>query len=66
LVRRKWCDRRDQPVLEVDGGTRRGGFKHGQYVAKKGIALCNLFVTMLNTMGLETESFGQSTGNLSW
>jgi hypothetical protein len=44
-----------------------GGFKHGRYVThKEGTPLCNLFVTMLNNMGLETESFGQSTGELSW
>ena len=46
-----------------------GGFRHGSYVARgKGdtTPLCNLFVTMLNNMGLETESFAQSKGALSW
>lgn len=44
-----------------------GGFEHGQYVAHaEDTPLSNLFVTMLNKMGLETESFGQSTGALSW
>jgi hypothetical protein len=44
-----------------------GGFKHGSYVKQKdGTPLCNLFVTMLNQMGLETESFGQSAGTLTW
>ena len=46
-----------------------GGFRHGSYVArKKGdtAPLCNLFVSMLNKMGLETESFAQSNGALSW
>jgi len=44
-----------------------GGFKHGRYVAhEQGTPLCNLFVTMLNNMGLETKSFGQSTGELRW
>jgi len=44
-----------------------GGFKHGQYLAQtENTPLSNLFVTMLNNMGLETESFGQSTGELSW
>ncbi|MEO1984553.1 MAG: DUF1552 domain-containing protein [Fuerstiella sp.] len=44
-----------------------GGFKHGQYVThKEGTPLCNLFVTMLNKTRLETPSFGQSTGTLSW
>jgi hypothetical protein len=47
----------------------RGGLKHGRYVAhdeKKHTPLCDLFVTMLNTVGLETESFGQSRGSLTW
>ena len=46
-----------------------GGFRHGGYVARrKGdtAPLCNLFVSMLNNMGLETESFAQSNGALSW
>jgi hypothetical protein len=46
-----------------------GGYKHGRYVARKKddtAPLCNLFVTMLNRMGLETESFAQSNGALSW
>jgi hypothetical protein len=44
-----------------------GGFQHGQYVVPSdGTPLCNLFVRLLNTMGLEADSFGQSTGELSW
>ena len=46
-----------------------GGFRHGSYVArKKGdtAPLCNLFVTMLNSMGLEADSFAQSNGALNW
>lgn len=44
-----------------------GGFKHGRFVAKKeGTPLCNLFVRMLEQAGLDTESFGQSTGTLTW
>jgi hypothetical protein len=44
-----------------------GGFKHGGYVTQKeGTPLCNLFVTMLNQAGLETGSFGQSSGSLNW
>ena len=44
-----------------------GGYRHGQYVAydkKNNIPLCNLFVNMLNNMGVETESFATSTGSL--
>ncbi|MEC8554189.1 MAG: DUF1552 domain-containing protein [Planctomycetota bacterium] len=44
-----------------------GGFPHGQYIAKeKGTPLCNLFVTMLQRMGIEVDTFSQSTGALSW
>ncbi len=44
-----------------------GGYHHGQYLAydkKNNIPLCNLFVNMLNNMGMETESFATSTGSL--
>jgi hypothetical protein len=46
-----------------------GGYDHGRYVAydkRNNIPLCNLFVNMLNNMGIETESFATSTGKLTW
>lgn len=46
-----------------------GGFRHGQHVAhdaENNVPLCNLYVTLLQAMEMETESFGQSTGALSW
>lgn len=44
-----------------------GGFQHGQYVASQaGTPLCNLFLTLLQSMGIEVDQFGQSTGTLSW
>ena len=45
-----------------------GGFRHGQHVAFDPQApppLCNLFVSMLNRLGIETETFGSSTGTLT-
>src|SRR5262249_18464689 len=45
-----------------------GGFKHGQHLAfdpKTSPPLCNLFVSMLQRLGLETERFGSSTGTLT-
>jgi uncharacterized protein DUF1552 len=45
-----------------------GGFKHGQHIAFKrdnNAPLCNLFVSMLQRMGIETESFASSTGRLN-
>ena len=62
--KRKLNDGRNLPIFLAGGG-----FKHGQYIAhdeKKNTPLCDLFVTMLNTVGLETESFGQSRGSLTW
>jgi hypothetical protein len=46
-----------------------GGFNHGSHVTHdkdNNTPLCNLYVTLLNNMGIETESFAQSTGALSW
>lgn len=44
-----------------------GGFSHGQYVATAdNTPLSNLFVALLNNVGVPAESFGQSTGRLSW
>ena len=45
-----------------------GGFNHGQFIKRdqQPKPLCNLFVTMLQNMGLGVESFGQSDGTLSW
>ncbi len=45
-----------------------GGFKHGQHLAfshEEPTPLSNLFVSMLQQMGVETEKFGSSTGTLS-
>lgn len=45
-----------------------GGFKHGQHIAfsrNHNTPLCNLFVTMLQRLGVETNSFGSSTGTLT-
>lgn len=43
-----------------------GGFKHGQHLAfdaKNNVPMCNLFVQMLQRMGMETAAFGSSTGS---
>ena len=45
-----------------------GGFKHGQHLAfdpKSGPPLCNLYVTMLQRLGIEADKFGSSTGTLT-
>jgi len=55
---------KDLPIL-VAGGE----FHHGQHIVHEGrhnAPLCNLFVTLLQGLGVETDSFGQSTGSLTW
>jgi hypothetical protein len=45
-----------------------GGFKHAGHLAVDPIRntpLCNLFVSMLQRLGVEEASFGSSTGTLS-
>ncbi len=42
-----------------------GGFNHGQHLAfdeKDNAPLCNLFVSMLQRLGVETDKFGSSSG----
>jgi hypothetical protein len=52
---------KDLPVL-IAGGR----FKHGQHLAfePSSTPLCNVFVSVLNQLGLEDKSFGTSTGAL--
>jgi hypothetical protein len=45
-----------------------GGFKHGKHItgdAKNNTAMCNLFVTLMQNMGLEVDTFGTSSGKLT-
>lgn len=45
-----------------------GGFKHGQHLAfdqDKSPPLSNLYVSMLQRLGIETDRFGSSTGTLT-
>ena len=53
----------DLPILLAGGG-----YQHGGHIVHEGenAPLCNLFVTLLQTMGVETDVFGQSTGTLTW
>jgi hypothetical protein len=44
-----------------------GGFKHGQHLAfdkAQNYPLPNLFVSMLQRMGIETDRFASSTGTM--
>jgi hypothetical protein len=45
-----------------------GGFRHGQHLAfdpESPPPLCNLYVSMLQRLGIETDKFGTSTGTLT-
>jgi hypothetical protein len=45
-----------------------GGFRHGQHLAfdpKNNPPLCNLYVSMLQRLGIEVDKFGSSTGTLT-
>lgn len=45
------------------GGKGGGSLQSGQHIAVDGmVPLCNLYLTMLRKMGLETDQFGDSTG----
>jgi hypothetical protein len=57
-------DPRNNPIL-LAGGV----FSHGQYVAhnaRHNTPLCNLFLSMLGKMKIDTDSFSSSTGRLEW
>jgi hypothetical protein len=48
-------------------GGRNLGFKHGKlhkFVGDKKVPLSNLFVSMLNSVDVPTESFADSTGEM--
>jgi hypothetical protein len=56
-------DTRNLPILLAGGG-----FKHGRHVAfdaNNKTRLCNLFVTLLRRMAVESGRFGSSTGTLT-
>lgn len=45
-----------------------GGFRHGQHLAfprDRNVPLCNLYVSMLQRLGVLTDTFGTSTGTLT-
>jgi hypothetical protein len=54
----------DLPILLAGGGYQHGG--HIVHEGEENAPLCDLFVTLLQTMGVETDAFGQSTGTLTW
>jgi len=56
-------DNRNMPVILAGGG-----FKHGQHLAfnqDRNYPLPNLFVSMLQRLGLDVDTFGSSTGTMN-
>jgi hypothetical protein len=56
-------DTKNLPILLAGGG-----FKHGQYLAfdsERNTALGKLYVTMLQRMGVETDTFASAKGTLA-
>ncbi len=46
-----------------------GDFDHGSHIAhdeKHNAPLCNLYLSLIQQMGVETDQFGQSTSTLNW
>lgn len=60
-------NRHDPDNLPILLGGRGGGtIETGRHLAAEGqVPLCNLYVSMLDRMGVEVESFGDSTGPLA-
>lgn len=54
---------RNLPTL-VAGGTKMG-LKHGTYWRKDDARMSNMYLSILRSMGIEQESFADSTGTLS-
>ena len=56
-------DNTNLPILLAGGGLNHG--QHLVYRRDHNQPLCNLYVSMLQHLGVETESFGSSTGTLN-
>ena len=57
-------DYRNLPIMVAGGG-----FNHGHYVTydrQSNVPLSNLFLSLLNSAGVEASAFGQSGGLLDW
>ncbi|WP_395736012.1 DUF1552 domain-containing protein [Prosthecobacter sp.] len=52
----------DLPIILAGGGYKHGEFREVPREGINKVPLCNLFVDIAQKMGVETESFGNSTG----
>jgi hypothetical protein len=55
----------DLPLLLAGGGFRHGEHKAYPKDARRRVPLCNLYVSMLQRFGVETDRFSKATGTLS-
>jgi hypothetical protein len=55
----------DLPIVLAGGGYGRGEFKKVESRGLGKVPLCNLFLEIIQRMGVEAESFGTSTGTFS-
>jgi hypothetical protein len=56
---------RDLPILLAGGGLRHGSHHAFTKDGKKGTPLCNLYVTLLQQLGIESDRFASSSGDLN-
>ncbi|HAL70341.1 MAG TPA: hypothetical protein DCP71_01010 [Verrucomicrobiales bacterium] len=55
----------DLPIILAGGGYKHGEFREVPRDGINKVPLCNLFVDIAQRMGVETDSFGSSTGRFS-
>jgi hypothetical protein len=55
----------DLPVILAGGGYKHGEFKKVESKGLNKVPLCNLFLDVAQKMGVESESFGNSSGTFS-
>jgi hypothetical protein len=56
----------DLPIIVAGGGFQHGSHRRMPKEANRRVPLCNLFVTMLQRFGVETDQFGRSNGTIDW
>ena len=55
----------DLPIILAGGGYKHGEFRKVPSEGRSKVPLCNLFVDIAQRMGVETDSFGNSTGRFA-
>jgi len=55
----------DLPIILAGGGYRHGEFRKVEGKGINKVPLCNLYLEMAQRMGIESETFGTSTGTFS-